>query len=139
MRNRATMFFGFVFPLMFIAIFGLFGSNSLSVAIGVPADQQSGPVYKALSSIKAVSIVSGPESELHDKLAQGRLAGILLIGREGPTDVKLYISQANPQQSAAAGSLISGVVDKMNLQLAGIKNPPIKVSVEEVSGRTFRF
>ncbi|OGY25105.1 MAG: hypothetical protein A2Y57_00530 [Candidatus Woykebacteria bacterium RBG_13_40_7b] len=139
MRNRATMFFGFIFPLMFIAIFGLFGSNALSVSIGIPKEQQSGPVYEGLSGIKAVSVVSGPESELKDKLAQGRVAGVLLRRGESATDVKLFISQANPQQSAAASSLISGVIDKMNLQIANINNPPIKLNVEEISGRTFRF
>ncbi|OGY21628.1 MAG: hypothetical protein A2126_03140 [Candidatus Woykebacteria bacterium GWB1_45_5] len=138
LRNRATVFFGFVFPLMFIAIFGLFGSNSLNVSIGIPADQQNGPVYQALSGIKAVNIVSGSEDELDDKLTQGRLAGVLLSDK-GVANPRLFISQANAQQAAAASSIVSGVVDKLNLRVANIQNPPIKLDIEEVSGRTFRF
>jgi ABC-2 type transport system permease protein len=139
LRNRATVFFGFIFPLMFIAIFGLFGSNSLNVSIGIPNEQQSGPVFETLSGIEAVSIVSGTEDELNTRLSQGRIAGVLLIGKENRSDFKLFVSQANPQQSAAASSLVSGVTDKMNLQLSGVQNPPIKLELEEVSGRTFRF
>ena len=139
LRNRTTVFFGFVFPLMFIGIFGLFGSNSLNVSIGIPNEQQSGPVFETLSGIEAVSIVSGTEDELNTRLSQGRIAGVLLIGKENRSDFKLFVSQANPQQSAAASSLVSGVTDKMNLQLSGVQNPPIKLELEEVSGRTFRF
>lgn len=138
LRNRATLFFGFVFPLMFIAIFGLFGNNSLNVSIGVPSNQQNGPVYQALSNIKAVSISSGSENELKTKLSQGQLAGVLLLDKNG-LNPKLFISQANPQQAGAASSLVSGVVDKLNLGFSHIESPPVKLDVEEVSGRTFSF
>ena len=137
-RNRATMFFGFVFPLMFIAVFGLFGNNGMSVLVGVPKEDQNGPVYQALENIEAVNIQSGTEDELKVKLSQGRISGVLLAGGDTQAS-KLLISQANPQQAAAVTSLVSGVIDKMNLQAVGIKNPPIKLAVEEVSGRTFRF
>lgn len=137
-RNRATVFFGFAFPLFFIAAFGLIGESGLSVTVGIPDDKQTGPVYEAISKIEAVEIESGAEKELKDKLFQGRLAGVLSIDEE-TSNPKLYTSQADPQQSAAVTSLVSGVVDKLNLGLSNIKDPPIKLEIEEVSGRTFTF
>lgn len=134
-RNRATVFFGFAFPLIFISVFGLFGSDSLSVTLGVPEGEQSGPVYQSLSKIDAIKIEEGSEQQLREKLSQGRIAGVLLTG-ENP---KLLISQADPQQAAAVSSLVGGVVDKLNLKMANIENPSVKLEVKEISGRTFRF
>ncbi len=137
-RNRATVFFGFAFPLMFIALFGLFGSGGLSVAVGVPEDAKSGPVYEALSNIDAVSVETGSDEELQEKLSQGRLGGVLSFD-EKTKKPKLYISQADPQQAATVTSLVSGVADKLNLQLANVKDPAIDLQIEEVSGRKFEF
>ena len=135
-RNKATLFFGFAFPLFFIAAFGLVGESGLSVTLGIPDDDQKGSVYESLLSINVVNIESGTEEDLRTKLSQGRLGGVLLIDGREP---KLYTSQANPQQSAAVTSLVSGVVDKLNLSLSGVKDPPIDLAIEEVSGRSFTF
>jgi len=79
------------------------------------------------------------ESELKEKLHQGRIGGVLVNDGNRISNPKLYVSQADPRQAAAVTSLVSGVVDKMNLKLAEIKNPPIGLKIEEVSGRTFRW
>ena len=136
-RNRATVFFGFAFPLFFITAFGLIGSNALSVSIGIPSQDQKGPVYEVLSKIDAVDIQSGTQGELLKKLSQGRVAAVLET--ESETQPKLSVSQANPQAAAAAESLVNGVVDKLNLQLANVKDPSIKIKTEEISGRSFKY
>lgn len=135
-RNKATVFFGFAFPLFFIAAFGLVGNNSLMVTIGIPEGSQSGPIYEALVNIETVEVETGTQEELNDKLSRGQLAGVLTLQDE---NLKLSISQADPQQSAAANNLVNGVVDKLNLQLSEVKDPPISLIVEEVSGRSFDY
>lgn len=137
LRNRATVFFGFAFPLFFITAFGLVGNDSLSISIGVPENKQTGEVYEVLSNIEVVKIESGTEEELKEKLFRGRLAGVLSV--DSKNNPKLYTSQANPQGAAAVKSLVAGVVDKLNLKLANITSPSIDLEIEEVSGRTFRF
>ena len=136
-RNRATVFFGFAFPLMFIGVFGLFGNQSLNISIGISPDQQKGPVYEALSNIEAVTIDSNGVGDLKNKLSQGRIGGVLDL--KDPQSPKLFVSQANPAQSAAVTSLVNGVVDKLNLKIASVKDPSIKLQTKEISGRTFRF
>lgn len=136
LRNRATVFFGFAFPLFFIAAFGLIGNNSLTVTIGIPEKNQSGPIYQILSNLETVEVESGTEEELKEKLSQGQIGGVLVLDGDSP---KLYTSQADPQQAAAVSSLVSGVVDKLNLQIANIQNPPLNLTVEEVSGRSFDY
>lgn len=135
LRNRATVFFGFVFPLLFISVFGLFGEETLNVSLGIPEGEQKGPIYEALSKVEAVTIESGSKEELVGKLEQGTIAGVL-TQEEG--SYKLLITQADPQQAAAVTSLVSGVVDKINLQAANAP-PAVMLATEEISGRDFKF
>ncbi len=136
-RNKATVFFAFAFPLMFISVFGLFGNQSLNISIGIAEHQQSGPIFESLSSIDAISIESNGIGGLKNKLSQGRIAGVLDL--ENPDSPKLFVSQADPQQTAAVTSLVNGVMDKLNLKLTGIDDPPLKLETQEISGRAFRF
>jgi ABC-2 type transport system permease protein len=138
LRNRATVFFGFAFPLFFIAAFGLIGNSGLSVSIGIPDSSQNGPIFEALSEIETVEIESGTKEELKEKLFQGQIGGVLEIESE-KNNSTLYVSQADPQVTGAVTSLVNGVVDKLNLRIAKIDNPPIKLQTEEVSGRSFDF
>jgi len=46
---------------------------------------------------------------------------------------------ANPQQSGTITSVVTGVVDKLNLQLSQITDPPITLKREEVSNRPVRY
>jgi len=135
-RNRATVFFGIAFPLFFITAFGLIGNNALSISIGVPTSDQKGAVYQALSSIQVVSIKSGTRQDLLEKLSQGGISAVLTADK-GQTE--LFVSQSNPQNAAAAEGLVNGVVDKLNLQLSGVKKPRVVVNLREVSGRSYKY
>ncbi|HEY4694844.1 MAG TPA: ABC transporter permease [Candidatus Nanoarchaeia archaeon] len=138
LRNRATFAFGFLFPVAFIAVFGLIGGGGLTISIGIPDSEQQGPIYEALKQIKAVKLEPGTESSLRQKVSQGSIAAVLL--QEEETSVPtLFISAASPQTAAAAQSLVSGIVDKLNLAQSGIIDPPLKLKVEEISGRAFRY
>jgi len=48
LRNPATSFFGFLFPVGLILIFGLIGTGGSGMRLGVPSGSGSGPVYSAL-------------------------------------------------------------------------------------------
>ena len=77
LRNRATVFFGFAFPLIFISVFGLFGDNGVNLTVGIPDNLQVGPLYKVIASSEAVKIEPGSASDLKKKLEQGRIAAVL--------------------------------------------------------------
>ena len=138
LRNRATVFFGFVFPLMFIFAFGFFGSNGISISIGIPQDAGSALIYSDISKVEGLNIQKGNVADLKRELAAGKLTAIL-ISENGPGDVRLLISQANQNQAQIAQNIVSGVVAKENLSLAGIKDQPVNLTVEKISGRAFKF
>jgi len=137
-RNKATVFFGFAFPLFFIAAFGLIGSGSLSVSVGIPEESKWGPIYEAVIKIKTVEIEEGTEEYLKDKLSKGQIDSVLILKNEGRS-AELFTSQANPETSAAVTSLVGGVVDKLNLQFSNVKNPYLKLKIKEISGSSFTF
>src|SRR3990167_1317243 len=139
LRNKATVFFGFAFPIMFIGVFGLFGSSGVSISVGISAEDQTGPVYQVISSIESVKIVTKTDNELREDLTSGQIDGILLLDSANNGQVQAVISQANQEKSSAVISIVSGVVDKLNLEITGIKDPPIKFDVQEISGRDFKF
>lgn len=105
-RNIATFFFGFLFPLVFISVFGLLGNSGTSIKLGVTdgSDQRS-PVYMVLSHISAVQISHGATAELESKLRHGQVDGVLTIvavpRAAGPTT---YPGAAMPTLTPTTGT-----------------------------------
>ena len=141
-RNPATFAFGFLFPVVFISIFGLIGNGGQSLSVGLAQySNRHNPIVQTLKNLSFVKLEDGSKEELERKLTQGKLAGILKVDETTPEKytVDLTTSSANPSQKATLTSVIQGIVDKTNLALAGVKNPPITMTAREVSGREFRY
>lgn len=143
LRNRATFFFGFIFPIVFISVFGLIGnSGGFSAKIGIPNTVSTdNPFYQILKNIPAVKVHQDSLDNLEAKLKKGQLDAIITSGSEmnGQLIVNIQTSAANAQNNAATMGLINGLVDKLNLQLSGVKNPPILIHQQEISGRASRY
>ncbi len=143
-RNPATFAFGFIFPVVFISIFGLIGNTPQKLTVGIPAEtQRTNPIVKVIEKQPFVKIDQEEEGVLENKLRQGKLSGIVDIQTTDQItpkyDVKLTTSIGNVQEGAALNSLVRGVVDQANLRLAGINDPSIIVTQNELSGRQFRY
>lgn len=155
LRNPATFAFGFIFPIVFISVFGLIGGGGgLTLKMGVPDNTSTkNPVYETIKDIPGIKISRGSEKDLTSELTKGKLDGIITISEKptvtlqtfpeqtkpGGFSVTLETTPANPQNAAVAKSLLSGVVDKLNLGLSGVKEPPVSLATKEVSGREYRF
>jgi len=155
-RTPAGLIFGFIFPIVFISIFGLIGNGSSTVKVGVPTSiSANDPLLRQLSAFPIVQIERGSESDLRARLTGGKLDSVLLIsghlpaapggGRVAtpavgsPVQVTLLTSTANPRGGSTASAVVRQFVDMSNLRLAGVKNPAIAFAAREVSGRTFRY
>jgi len=147
LRNPATFAFGFIFPIVFISVFGLISSSGgLSIKLGV-ADSVSKqtPISQALNRVQTIKVDRGEESALRTELLRGKLDGLITTTQgdyydsRSPATIKLEVSNANPQQAGAVQSILSGVIDKMNLQASGVVDPPFKLTINQVAGREFRY
>ena len=140
-RNPATFAFGFIFPIVFIGIFGLIGNSNVSSTVGIPkGSNEQNPITKTIEKQSFIKVQKDTESNLAIQLQQGKIDGIIAVDKvSGKYHVGITTSRANPQQTASLTSFIQGIVDETNLHLSGVTNPPISFSQQEISGRQFRY
>lgn len=143
-RNPATFAFSFLFPIVFISIFGLIGNTAQKLTIGVSNTQNmSNQIVQTVKKQSFIALKQDSQDSLAAQLKQGKIDAILSVTNKPKTpsryQVTLTTSSANPQTAASVTSFISGVVDKTNLSLAGVTNPPITFSQQEISGRQSRY
>lgn len=86
-RSPSAVVFSFVFPFVFILVFGFIGNSGLApvykIVIAKDCDT-SNALYDSIRSSSRIKIVSfKDESELHDNIVKGRIAGILTISKTG--------------------------------------------------------
>ncbi len=140
-RNPATFAFGFIFPIVFISIFGLIGGSTEKVTLGIPEGSQQNVITQTLSHLNFVMLQHDSETNLEKRLQQGKLSGILQVdqGAENSYHATLLTSSANPIQQSEIQGIVQGVVDKTNLKLSGVNTPPIKLTNKQVAGHQFRY
>lgn len=143
-RNPATFFFGFIFPIVFISIFGLIGGGGNEITLGLQKGENTqNAVIQAMKATNIITLKEDSKEALHKQLTQGKIAGIISVEEknnpQNPYTVSLMVSNGNPQQAAQAQGLLGGIIDKTNLSLSGVQNPPVTLSVSEVSGRKSRY
>lgn len=141
-RNPATFFFGFIFPVVFISIFGLIGNNPQKINVGLQnGTNQNNPVISVIKKQDYITLVEASETDLRTQLAQGKIAGIVGVNTKEDNNftVKVILSTAYPQEAASIKTLVTGIVDKTNLRLAGVENPPVTIQEENATGRKPRY
>jgi ABC-2 type transport system permease protein len=156
-RNFSTLFFGFLFPIVFIAIFGFLGNATTKVTLGVaPGTDTQSPVYQALTKIPAVTLQPGDQATLDSQLKKGQIDAIIYIvavqrpaqpSQNGvqpsqPTqgyDVTLTTSTASVSGAATATALVNGVASNVNLALAGVTVPAVQVTTSNITGQKYTY
>jgi ABC-2 type transport system permease protein len=146
LKTPSAIFFGIIFPLVFILIFGLLGGDGSSAEVFFVKDvDKDNPVYKVLEE---TDIIRKSElktlAEAEEKLLIGQLDAILDINVEKDQfeipkyEVVLTTSDAAPQGGALVRSVIQGIADNINLNLIKEQQKLISVEAEEVSGREYK-
>lgn len=141
-RNPATFAFGFIFPVVFISIFGLIGNAQQKITLGVPTNvEANNPVVRAIEHQSFVKVDKESQQALETKLRQGKIAGILETreSQHATFSIKLITSSAVPADAVAAQTFMRSIVDQLNLKLSGVSKPPITFSQQEISGRQSRY
>jgi ABC-2 type transport system permease protein len=111
-RDKATLFFSIVFPLMFLVVFGLiFGNTGTSkTKMGVVGD---GPVVQALTQTGVVDFTHyGSIDEAVKHVKEGDVPA--MIAETGGT-VTLRFAASDQTQAGLVQGLVSGVTDQVNL------------------------
>jgi ABC-2 type transport system permease protein len=120
-RSPSAVIFSFVFPLIFILVFGFIGnSGRVSVRVAFdPTSDTTSIVYKGLKSISALNVVEKDPDELIKDLEKGRIAAIISLKKDPdptkPVHIHLKTSEAvNPQNIQVLRSIMEGMIKGMN-------------------------
>ncbi|MBB5955343.1 ABC-2 type transport system permease protein [Saccharothrix tamanrassetensis] len=119
LRDRMTLFFAFVFPLMFLVVFGLLfrDASDDKTKIAVVGD---GPVVAALDKTGALELEKYDNAEVaRQKVHDGDLPALVVAGGSG---VELTFAASDQVKAQTVIGIVSGVVDRINLAESGV--PP---------------
>lgn len=149
-RSPSAVIFSFIFPLIFILVFGFIGSGGrVSVRVSFdPAGDTANPIYRELQDIPGFNIIKKDAEETLQDLEKGRLSAIISITKPAGGDtarssyiISLKTSEAvNPQNISVIRSILDGVIKGIN-QNAFPDAPTIAVVSSEVvtiPGRIYR-
>jgi ABC-2 type transport system permease protein len=115
-RDKATLFFTFVFPLMFLVVFGLLfrDAGASKTEIGVVGD---GPVIAGLEQTGALELTHFRSvDEAVQKVRDGDLPA--MVAEDGDR-ITFRFAQSDQTQASVVGGIVSGVVSHVNQQATG--------------------
>lgn len=153
-RDRTALFFGFLFPLLFMALFGVLnfgGSVRVDLAIVDEAkNEQSASFIESLRRIETFRIATGEREAEVATLAAGDRDLVLVIPSDfriapaGPaisapaTPLTLYESSAQPEAAAVGRAVLNSVINELSFAVTGTR-PVITVKREEITGRNLKY
>jgi ABC-2 type transport system permease protein len=143
-RNPSSMIFGFIFPFIFILIFGFMGNRTFRVDIGLLAQcDTSNLIYEKLSNIQTLRLVREPDDAvLLEKLKKGEIEAIVDIQKlKDQADARYVIKMTTSNASSnteAFLAMMDGITAELNIQMSEIKTLPITVKTETIEGRKYK-
>jgi len=149
LRNKNSLFFGLMFPLGFVLVFGALGGGPAKADIGL-SDKlaaSGSPLVAALKAIGAkkdspIRLTTKSDALLEQAVKQGSLGAAVEAGANG--EVVVLTSTANPIGGGAAAGILRGIANEINLQAAtGAAGPefkkPIEMTSRDVAGKELRY
>lgn len=145
-RNPSSVVFGFLFPLIFILVFGFIGSGSSNIDLYVDESSDiENPIYNALTEIDTVKFVEDINNdEAEANLEKGSIDAILNITNTGDDGnlpiytIDVKTSEASIQSGNLFISILEGLSSELTLRQLQFENPIVLVQNEVVSGREYK-
>ncbi len=119
LRDKMTLFFVFLFPLMFLVVFGLLFGNKGDdkTKIAIVGD---GPVITALDKTGALELEKYDNADTaRQKVHDGDLPALVAVKGN---DIELTFAASDQVKAQTVVGIVAGVVDKVNL--AATNSPP---------------
>ncbi|MDB5203622.1 MAG: transporter permease [Ferruginibacter sp.] len=125
MRSPSAVIFSFVFPFIFILVFGFIGNSGGRQSYRVvlePGADTSNAIYTSLKQTESVKFVSYPnEAALADAMQKGRVSGIINIiktpGAATPYSIQMRSTTSSNDKWPQLKSLLESKINEVNGQL----------------------
>jgi ABC-2 type transport system permease protein len=162
-RDRQSLFWALMFPIIFTVVFGLFDfSQAPEVRIAIVASERS-PVSEALASglrevdsfevnrpadlatarqdltDGEVDVVLSVPGEIAQRFDRTRPAGSALGETVPLPPITVFYNESNFDSNQFALGVIERVVDRMNLEIAGVTSPSLSVEARGVTARSVEY
>jgi len=136
-RDRASLFWTFAFPIIFVVLFGsIFSGRATTFNLGwvdedrSPASQQ---LREAFAGVSILALTDADQAAALDEMNEGTLDAVLVVpaglgeqmtpARSGPPfQLVLYTDPSQQTASTTVAQVVSQVVGGINLVVAGV--PP---------------
>ncbi len=151
-RDRAALFFGFFFPLIFMMLFGILNLGAVAnVSLGIvdeAGNADSERFVSALSGVETFRVSTGARADETAKLTAGERDIVIVIpaefriaplppGAVAPT-LTVLRNAGRPEQGVIGTAIIAQIVDEMSFA-ATRTSPIVTLKREEVAGRNLRY
>lgn len=129
LRSPSAIVFSFIFPFLFIMVFGFIGNSGMQSyrVVLAPGSDTANAFYAALKNNTSIKFVEYPaEKELNEAITKGRVAGIITIkksaGAAVPYEVSMSSSTSSNDKWPQLKNVITGVIDQISNRI--YKNRP---------------
>lgn len=151
-RDRTALFFGFLFPLLFMLLFGVLNfGGSVRVNLGIVDDAnngQSASFIAMLGKIETFKVTTGERDAEVARLTGGDRDLVLVIpsdfriaparpGTSVPT-LTLYQNSARAEAGAVGTAILNSVINELSFAVTQTA-PVVSVKREEVTGRNLKY
>lgn len=140
-RDRSSVFWGLLFPLLFMVLIGLaFGRGDTPTFAVRFVDHGGGPLAsglrQGLGRVPLFKVADeADEATALDALRQGRATLVVVVPSAAAGDpVRVYFDQARVQDSQTALMILERFVAEANLQIAGV-SPVVRLQATGIAGR----
>lgn len=140
-RNPSSWTFGFLFPLIFIVLFGFISNNSTNnIELGIVKSDFA--IYNSLkTSLSQTSAINIEESEAYEdvkvELEAGNLDAIIRIVSD--KEIELISNANKPQNVNVVIQIINQINNQTTLDQNKITEKSFKVSTSQINSREIRY
>jgi ABC-2 type transport system permease protein len=151
-RDRSSVLFVLLLPVVFGVFFGLIfsDSGSFTLQLGL-VNQDLGPLGASIrddlvsSKVDAIDVHTGLEDELLEALEDGDLHAVLVLptglsenfSKDRPSNVVVHFDMSNPTSKDLAMGIVASLLDEINLSLSGSERM-LQVSAQSIQSKTLR-
>ncbi len=143
-RSPSAVIFSFLFPIIFILVFGFLSSSSPVIKITFdPASSNNNELYDNLLEKKSLkTVVSGKEKAL-DELSKGHITAILKInelpqGNFPRYNIEVTTSSAAADKIGLLQSIIQQSIAELNQENIPHQQTYVSLTKETIPGRIYR-
>jgi ABC-2 type transport system permease protein len=154
-RDRTALFFGFLFPLLFMVLFGVLnfgGSVRVDLAVVDEArNEQSASFITTLQRIETLRVTIGERTAELEKLRTGDRDLVLVIPGDfriapvGPAVVlgtaptlTVYRNSARPEEAAVGTAILNSVINELSFAVTRTA-PVVALRREEITGPDLKY